>query len=72
MKELTKKLVESGIVDKTLVQLLQRWGSLTPEEYALLTHEKVVTETLDMFIEELELLLQPEALERSVVSLDSH
>lgn len=70
MKELTKIVLESGIVDKTVAQLLQRWGSLTPEEYAQITHKQVVAESLEIFIEELELLLQPEALERGVTRLD--
>jgi hypothetical protein len=70
MKDLTKKLIESGIVSKTVAQLFQRWGSLTPEDYAQITNKQVVSETLELFMEELEILLQPEALDREVVSLD--
>jgi hypothetical protein len=71
VKDLTKKLIESGIVSKTMAQLFQRWGSLTPEEYTQITNKQVVSETLELFMEELEILLQPEALDdREVVSLD--
>lgn len=70
MKPLTKKLLESGIIGRTTSVLLERWGSLTPEEVGQLNQKRVMTETMEVFIEELELLLQPEALEKDIVKLD--
>lgn len=71
MKEITKKFLESGIVDNTVAKMLERWGMLTPEELALATEPKaVIKETLENFIEELELLNQPEAIERKETQLD--
>ncbi len=68
MKEITKKFIESGVVDKTMTRMLERWGLLDPSEIP--NPETAARETLDVFIEELELLLQPEALERKEVALD--
>lgn len=75
MKELTKKILESGIVDRTITKMMERWGMIEPSDYALEVHEQqtredVVRETLDAFIEELELLTQPEAIERQETRLD--
>lgn len=71
MKELTQKFLESGIVDKTTAKMLERWGMLTPEELEKAKQpESIVKEALDNFIEELELLNQPEAIERKEVQLD--
>lgn len=71
MKEITKKFLESGIVDKTMAKMLEKWGMLSPEDLEQAQKpETVVKETLDQFIEELELLNQPEAIERKEVQLD--
>jgi hypothetical protein len=53
-----------------MAQLLQRWGSLTPEEYSQVTNKQAATESLEIFMEELEILLQPESLERGITRLD--
>jgi hypothetical protein len=71
MKELTKKVLEAGLIDKTTIRLLERWGTLPPEEVEKLQQKQIVAETMELFLEELELLLQPEALERKEVSLDA-
>lgn len=71
MKELTKKFLESGVVDKTIAKMMERWGMLTPEELAIATQPKaVIHETLTNFLEEIELLNQPEAIERHETQLD--
>lgn len=71
MKELTKKFLESGIVDKTIAKMMERWGMLTPEELEVaLMPKAVIAETLENFLEELEILGQPESLERKEVQLD--
>lgn len=63
MKELTKKILEAGLVDKTMAQLLERWHLLTPAEAALATKPIAVTEALEQFIENLEELLDREPLD---------
>jgi hypothetical protein len=63
MKELTKKILEAGLVDKTVVQLLEKWHLLTPEEAALATKPVAVVEALEKFVENLEELLDREPLE---------
>ena len=71
MREITKKFIESGIVDKTIAKMMERWGMLTPGELEEATKPKaVIAETLESFIEELELLNQPEAIERKETQLD--
>lgn len=71
MKELTKKILESGLVEKTIGQLLSRWGMLTSEEYSTITQKQIIAETLELFIEDLEILMQPESIERKEIILDS-
>lgn len=71
MKDLTKKFIESGIVENTIVKMMARWGMLTPEEAELAMRPKaVIHETLANFIEELELLNQPEAIEKHETQLE--
>lgn len=69
MKELSKKLIEAGVVDKTLAKLFSRWGTLPPEEIEQLSQQKVAHETLEAFLEEIELLTQPEAIEKQEVQI---
>lgn len=57
MKELTKTILEAGLVDDTTAALLARWGALSPEELAQVQHKQVVAETLETFLEKLETLL---------------
>jgi len=58
MKELTKKILEAGLVDKTVAQLLERWHLLTPEEAALAQKPVAVVEALEKFVENLEELVE--------------
>ena len=60
MKEVTKKILEAGLIDKTIAQLLERWHLLTPEEAALATKPVAVQEALEKFVENLEDLLDQE------------
>ena len=79
MKELTRLVLASGLIDKHASKLLERWGCLDPamsdaigdEELATLNSKKKIREALRDFIEELELLIQPEAIERDTTSLNS-
>lgn len=84
MKELTKRVLESGLIDKSTATLMERWGQLEPGASDLIEQQKLtgaldqigrcderfIRKTLEDFVEELELLLQPEALERGVTRLD--
>lgn len=70
MKELTKKLIESGIVDRMTTRLFEKWGALDPDELTKLRTSNIANETVEEFVEELELLLQPEAIERQETRLD--
>lgn len=70
MKELTKLVLESGLVNKSTAVLMERWGQLEPGSVELIDKRKLVAERfLQDFVEDLELLLQPEALEREVIIL---
>lgn len=61
MKELTKKILEAGLIDKTVAQLLERWLLLSPDEVAMAMQPKaVVAETLEKFIENLQELIDQE------------
>jgi hypothetical protein len=58
MKEMTKKILEAGLVDKTVAQLLARWFLLSPEELGIAMQPKaVMAETLEKFLENIEELL---------------
>ncbi len=87
MKKLTQVVLESGLLDKTMAALMERWGFLEPGASDRVTGGTVVIsseaqvqnllgprahfrQTLENFVEELELLLQPEAIERGVTDLD--
>lgn len=67
MKELTKKILEAGLVDKTVVQLLERWHLLSPEEAAIATKPVVVVEALEKFVENLEELLDKEPSDATTI-----
>lgn len=69
MKELSKKLIETGVVDRTMAKLFERWGTLPPEEVEQLNQQRV-RETLEAFLEEIDLLTQPEAIEKQEMALD--
>ncbi len=70
MKELTKKILESGLVDKTTAKLMEKWGQLEEGSSELVDHHALTRKTLEDFIEDIELLLQPEAIEKKEVQLD--
>lgn len=82
MKELTRLVLKSGLIDKHAEILMERWGCLDPglsyspsvyiiDENTTLESKKQIQQALTNFIEELELLLQPEAIERSETTLDT-
>lgn len=85
MKKLTQVVLESGLLDKTMAALMERWGFLEPGAASIVgSFPMTITleaknqigprahfrQTLENFVEELELLLQPEAIERGVIDLD--
>jgi hypothetical protein len=87
VKDLTKKVLESGLIDKHLAILMERWGFLEPgasehvgsqfQTTAVILDSRLqygrkdqVRKILENFVEDLEILLQPESLEREIVRLD--
>jgi hypothetical protein len=60
MRPVTKKILESGIVDRHVAAMLTRWGTIEPTEY---DHNRRKFETkaqLEQFAEELEALIEKE------------
>lgn len=53
MKELTKKILEAGLVDKHLAQMMEKWGALEPGATDLVGKERVTKETLERFAEDI-------------------
>lgn len=70
MKELTKKILEAGLVDKATAALMERWGQLDHDAVDLIGCQELTKKTLEDFIEDIEILLQPESIERKEVQLD--
>lgn len=69
-KRLTKIILQSGLLENTTVSLMERWGLLNSVPRNPSIEKYLITETLKDFVEELELLLQPETLEKMEVVLD--
>ncbi len=69
-KRLTKIILQSGLLENTTISLMERWGMISREDRDPLREKHVIVETLKDFVEELELLLQPEALDKMEVVLD--
>lgn len=57
MKELTKKVLESGLIDKHVAQMFEKWGQLEPGATELAGKHKVTKDTLQQFADEIEDLL---------------
>lgn len=60
MKPLTKKILEAGLVEKTSVQLMEKWGQIDRGASSLVNHEAlkgVTEETFNKFAEEVEVLM---------------
>lgn len=70
MKELTKKILEAGLVDKATAAMLERWGQLEEGATDVVGRQAVTKRTLEDFIEDIELLLQPEAIEKHETQLE--
>jgi len=63
MKELVKKVLESGLVDKHVARMMERWGTLEPGAADLVGREKLTKEGLREFAEEIETLLDAKSEE---------
>jgi hypothetical protein len=57
MKELTKKILEAGLVDKHTTRAMEKWGQLEEGSVALVGKKKVTETTLAEFVEDIETLL---------------
>jgi hypothetical protein len=61
MKELVKRILESGLVEKHAALLLEKWGQLEPGASDLVGRVKVTQEGLSKFAEEIESLVSLDA-----------
>jgi hypothetical protein len=59
MDEITKKIAEAGLIDKAALELLQMWGMPVDPDAA----KEQVTQKLEVFVREIEVLLQRDAEE---------
>lgn len=50
MKPLTKKVLESGLVDKHLAQMLEKWGNLPPGATEIIKDDKLKNATRDQLV----------------------
>ncbi len=60
MKELTKKILESGLVPKHTALAMEKWGSLDRGASDIVGTRKVTEETLHAFAEDIAALLEKE------------
>lgn len=63
MKPISKKVLESGLIDKNAIQLLERWGNL-PAGTSERIRSDVTKEQLKKFSEELSALIEAEPILR--------
>ncbi len=89
MKDLTRKVLESGLINKHTAVLMEKWGYLEPGASDMVgkiqglngptavtlesnpfKKKEEIRRVLEDFVEDLELLLQPESLERDITNLD--
>lgn len=70
MKELTRKILESGIVDKHVARLMERWGQLDDGASDLVGKKRVTRQTLEEFIEDLEQTVEDQVGKLRETSLD--
>jgi hypothetical protein len=61
MKELTRKILESGLVEKHAVLLMEKWGQLDPGAADLVGRKQVTVESLSKFVEEIDQLVSLDA-----------
>lgn len=58
MKELSRKILESGLVDKHCALMLERWGQLEVGASELVGRQQLTKQTLEEFAEEIEQLIE--------------
>lgn len=61
MKPTTRKVLESGLVDRHVAKMLERWGTLEPGEADIAGRKQLTADGLCEFAEELDELLTREA-----------
>ncbi len=61
MKPLTKKILESGIIEKNILKMFERWGTLDKESVDLVGTTSVLDEGVADFIEALDAILDENA-----------
>lgn len=60
MKELTKKILESGLVDKHTTRAMEKWGLLDEGASDLVGKRKITEKSFEEFAEDIEVLLEKE------------
>lgn len=58
MKELSKKILEAGLVEKHVAHMFERWGQLEPGAADLVGQRKVTELTLAAFADDIERLVE--------------
>lgn len=67
MKELTKLILESGLVPKHTAKLLEKWGGLEEGSAELVGKKKVTTETLEDFAKDVAELMETRPIKETVL-----
>ena len=57
MKELTKKVIEAGLIDKHTTHLFEKWGAIDPEEADQVKRKEATKKTLEEFAEAIDGLM---------------
>jgi hypothetical protein len=58
VKELTKKVLEAGLVEKHTARMFEQWGHLDRGSADLVGQQKVTAETLEAFVEDIDKLIE--------------
>lgn len=71
MRELTKKILESGLVDKHLALAMERWGNLDRGDAEVVGTAPVTKETFEKFADDIAMLIDPdEPLRETLLDLE--
>lgn len=60
MKELSKKVIESGLIEKHVVKMMEDWGYMDQGAADLVGKKKLTQENLEQFLEDIEALVSPD------------
>lgn len=70
MKPLTKKVLESGLVDKHVARMFEQWGQLEPGSADMVGRRRVTENSLQAFVSDIEDLVEaPPEMHETVLDL---